>query len=127
MSLERYLIKHQVILSVIALVAGIILLVIGLLDVVLSSYVPDSVTETTSRMGGWTYWFLVLGGFTVLVFGWYMISRYRKIKEFKELLNSDSKSKFRKNIARIETLALSLGKSYEEKVMEKEREYNIKR
>ncbi len=127
MSLERYLYKHQVILSLITLVGGLILFIIGLLDVVLSKYMPEPVTNFTSKMGGWNYWFLVLGGFATLVFGWYYIDRYRKIKKFNELIGSPSKSKFRRNIAEIETLALSLGDDYEEKVIEKEKEYNIKR
>ncbi len=127
MSIQRYLIKHQAILSILVFIVGLILLVIGLLDVVLSNYMPESVTDFTSSFGGWTYWFLLLGAFAVLVFGWYLFDRYRKIKKFNELIESSSKSKFRRNIAEIETLALFLGKEYEEKVIEKEREYNIKR
>ena len=51
----------------------------------------------------------------------------KKIKEFNELMDDTSKSKFIKNIARIETLALSLGKKFEDRVTAKEKEFKIKR
>lgn len=127
MKIKTFLYRHQIILSLALLSTGIFLLVLGLLDIVLSKYAPSSITFITEKVGNWTYWFLVLGGFIVLIFGWFLFDRYMKIKEFNELIETPSKSKFIKNIARIETLALSLGPQYEERVTEKEDEYNIKR
>lgn len=127
MSIEKFLYKHQTILSYVALIVGGVMLIIGLMDVFLYDQMPGSVNDLTDSLGNWTYWFLVIGAFALIFSLWYVISRYRKIKEFNELMESMSKSKFRKNIARIETLALSLGGEYEERVIEKEKEYNIKR
>ncbi len=127
MSLERTLYKHQVEISIIGLIAGIVLFIIGLLDVVLQSYVDTEISGLFDFLGNWTYWFLVIGGFLVLVFGWYFGDRAKKIKEFNELMDTTSKSKFIRNIAEIETLALSLGKKYENRVTKREEEYNIKR
>ncbi len=127
MSLERTLYKHQVEISFIALVTGMVLFAIGLSDIVLSNYIEEEVLEFSTILGNWTYWFLVIGGFLVLVFGWYFIDRVKNINKFKDLMDTTSKSKFIKNIAEIETLALSLGKKYEDQVTEREKEYKIKR
>ncbi len=127
MSLERYLYKKQVEISFIGLILGIIMFVLGLLDVVLRTYMDEELLGFLEPLGNWTYWFLVIGGFLVLVFGWYFIARMNKIKEFNELMDNTSKSKFIKNIARIETLALSLGKKFEDRVTAKEKEFKIKR
>lgn len=127
MNLKSIWHKHQIIISIVILVVSAYMFVLGLFGVVLKDYSPQAIIDMSSVFGNWIYWFLVIGGFFMIVFTWYLIDRYRKIKEFKELIDTKSKSKFIKNIARIETLALSLGPEYEEEVMEIEEEYNIDR
>ncbi len=127
MSLERKLYKNQVMISTIALIVGIILFTIGLVDVVLQNRMDTDAFSIFNFLGNWTYWFLVIGGFLVLVFGWFFGDRVNKIKKFNKLMDTNSKSKFIKNIAEIETLALSLGKKYEDRVTEREKEYKIRR
>ena len=127
MSLERKLYKNQVMISTIALIVGIILFTIGLVDVVLQNRMGTDAFSIFNFLGNWTYWFLVIGGFLVLVFGWFFGDRVNKIKKFNKLMDTNSKSKFIKNIAEIETLALSLGKKYEDRVTEREKEYKIRR
>ncbi len=109
------------------MIVGIILLILGFFGVVLSDVSPGPIATLNDMIGDWTYWFLVIGGLMVLFLGWYLADRFKKIKEFNELIDTKSKSKFVKNIARLETLALTLGPEYEERVIEKERKYNIKR
>ncbi len=101
--------------------------IIGLFGVFLQKYSPQFIKDMTSLIGNWKYWLLVIGAFLLIIFGWFIFDRYRKMKEFKELYETKSKSKFRKNIARIETLALTLGPEYEDKVIEKEEEYGLDR
>ncbi len=127
MKLKKKLRDNQIILSIIALIVNIYFLVLGLFGVVLTDYSPDSLLSMADAFGPWIYWLLVIGGFLTVVFTWYLIDLHLKIKEFKELIDTESKSKFIKNIARIETLALHLGSEYEDKVIEKEDEYNINR
>ncbi|MGM0509913.1 MAG: DUF3198 domain-containing protein [Thermoplasmatota archaeon] len=127
MKIKTFLYKKQIPLSIIALIAGLFLFILGLFEVVLTDYSPALVSDMGDVVGDWIYWFLVIGGFLTLIFGWLIIDRFKKMKEFKDLVETESKSKFIKNIARIETLALSLGPQYEDKVIEKEEEFNINR
>ncbi|MFO7791717.1 MAG: DUF3198 domain-containing protein [Candidatus Saliniplasma sp.] len=127
MKLKKKLKDNQIILSIIALIAGIYVFVLGLFSVVLESYAPDTLLSMADMMGNWIYWLFVLSIFVVIAFSWYLVDLYLKMQEFKELMDTESKSKFIKNIARIETLAIHLGSDYEDKVVEKEEEYNINR
>ncbi|MEF8873673.1 MAG: DUF3198 domain-containing protein [Candidatus Thermoplasmatota archaeon] len=102
-------------------------MLIGLFGTVLSDYSPMFFEFLIERIGNWKWWALVGGILLVLIFGLVIIFRYKNLKEFKDLYETESKSKFRKNIARIEELALKLGPHYEEKVIEKEEEFNIDR
>ena len=127
MKLKKKLRDNQIILSIIVLIVSSYLFILGLFGVILTDHSPESLLYMADAVGNWIYWFLVLGGFLIIVFTYYIIDIYRKIKEINELMDTESKSKFIKNIARIETLALHLGSDYEEKVIEKEEEYNIDR
>lgn len=127
MKIKTFLIKKQIPLSIIVLAVSAFLFILGLFEVVLTDYSPAVVSDLGNAIGDWIYWFLVIGGFLLFVFSWFLIDKFRKIREFNELVNTESKSKFIKNIARIETLALSLGPQYEDKVIEKEEEFNINR
>ncbi len=127
MHLKKTIKKNQMTLGSIGLILGIILLTLGLFDVVLYDLSPQVITDLNEAVGNWTYWFLVLGGLMILALGWFVYDQNKKRKEFNELIESSSKSKFVKNIARLETLAVELGPDFEERVLEKEKEYNIKR
>ncbi len=127
MSFKKTVRIYQGFLGVVGLITGIFLLILGLFGVFLQDISPGPITNLNELIGNWTYWSLVLGALLVLFLGWYVIDRYRKIEEFKDLMDTKSKSKFVKNIARLETLALTLGPDYEEEVLEKEREYRIRR
>lgn len=117
--------KHQIIISILAVMVGVYLLVMGLFAVVLTDMSPAAFTDIADAVGAWIYWLFVLGIALTVIFSIYLVDRYRKIKEFHELIDTKSKSKFRKNIARIETLALSLGPKYEDEVIEMEEEFGL--
>lgn len=127
MSLKTAIRKHEFLISMVAIIIGAYLLLIGLFGTVLSEYSPGMFDLLVERIGAWKWWALVGGGFLLFMFSLVIIFRYKNLKEFNELYETESKSKFRKNIARIETLALKLGPEYEEKVIEKEEEFNINR
>ncbi len=125
MSLKTSVRKHEFTISIIGTIVGVFLLLIGLFGAVLSS--PAALESITEPMGNWVWWALVFGIILVFIFALVIIFRYKNLQEFKDLYETESKSKFRKNIVRIETLALKLGPEYEEKVIEKEEELNIRR
>ncbi len=125
MSLKTSVRKHEFTMSIIGTIVGVFLLLIGLFGAVLSS--PAALESITEPMGNWVWWALVFGIILVFIFALVIIFRYKNLQEFKDLYETESKSKFRKNIVRIETLALKLGPEYEEKVIEKEEELNIRR
>ncbi|MFW6038486.1 MAG: DUF3198 domain-containing protein [Candidatus Saliniplasma sp.] len=127
MKLKKKLKDNQIIISIIVIIAGAYLFILGLFSVILSDYAPETLLSMSEFMGNWIYWLFVMGAFLIFAFSWYLIDLYLKLKEFKELMDTESKSKFIKNIARIETLAVQLGSEYEDKVIEKEDEYNINR
>ncbi|MFW6142331.1 MAG: DUF3198 domain-containing protein [Candidatus Saliniplasma sp.] len=127
MKLKKKLKDNQIIISIIVIIAGAYLFILGLFSVILSDYAPETLLSMSEIMGNWIYWLFVLGAFLTFAFSWYLIDLYLKLKEFEELMDTESKSKFIKNIARIETLAVQLGSEYEDKVIEKENEYNINR
>lgn len=127
MNLKEIFRKHQIVISILIVIAGCYMLFLGLMGVVFDQYAPGAILDMANAIGDWLYWVLVIGGFLTAVFSWYLVDRYLKIKEFNELMDTESKSKFIKNIARIENLAISLGPDYEDRVMKKEDEYNIDR
>ncbi len=127
MKFKKKLRDNQIILSIVVLIAGAYLFILGLFSVVLGDHAPDALLSMADMLGNWIYWLFVLGAFLTFAFSWYLVDLYLKIQEFKELMDTESKSRFIKNIARIETLAIHLGSDYEDKVIEKEEEYNINR
>lgn len=127
MKLKTSIKKHEFLISIIGICATAYMLIVGLFGTLLSDYSPGMFTTLNEAIGAWRWWFLVIGIFGTLIFALVIIFRYKNLKEFEELYETESKSKFRKNISRIETLALKLGPKYEEKVIEKEEEFNINR
>ena len=127
MKLKTAVKKHEFLISTIGIGVTAYMFVIGLFGTFLSDYSPGVFTSFNEMIGAWRWWFLVLGVFGMFIFTLVIIFRYKNLKEFQELYETESKSKFRKNIARVETLALKLGPEYEEKVIEKEEEFNINR
>ena len=76
--------------------------------------------------GSWVYW-LALLAFTSLLLGlYYLLDFIAKRKEFYNLFEEKSKSKFIKNQDRIEELAWRLSLKYEEKVIDRKKKFRIK-
>jgi len=119
--------KNEFVISFIAIVLGIIMLLIGLFGTFLSDYSPEPFTAIANVIGNWKWWFLVLGIILIFVFTIMIYLRIKRLEEFDDLFETESKSKFRKNVVRIEELAIKLGPEFEEKVIEKEEEFNLKR
>jgi len=103
------------------------MLLIGLFGTFLSDYSPEPFITINDAIGAWKWWLLVLGIILIFVFAIMIYLRIKRLNEFDDLFETESKSKFRKNVVRIEELAIKLGPEFEEKVIEKEEEFNLKR
>ncbi len=119
--------KNEFEISIIAIAVGIFMLLVGLFGTFLEGYSPGVFTTINEFIGAWKWWFLVLGIILIFVFSIMIYLRVKRLREFDEIFETESKSKFRKNVVRIEELAIKLGPEFEEKVIEKEEEFNLKR
>lgn len=77
-------------------------------------------------LGNWAFW-LVIGGLLILVPGIYYLATFiKQLREFNELMKTDSKALFIKNQDRIEELAWRLHPRYEKLVIEKKVKLKVK-
>lgn len=69
---------------------------------------------------------LGIGGI-IMIAGWLYFNDHNKnYKKFIELIETDSKAQFVRNIDEIEELAIQLGPSFEKQVIDKRKEFNVK-
>lgn len=69
---------------------------------------------------------LVIGGLLMIV-GWlYYHDHNKHYKRFKELMDTDSKANFVRNIDEIEECAIELGPDFERQVIEKRKQFKVK-
>ncbi|MEF8831985.1 MAG: DUF3198 domain-containing protein [Candidatus Thermoplasmatota archaeon] len=119
--------QNEFVISIIAIMVGTVMLLIGLFGTFLSDYSPEGFTVMTNAIGNWKWWLLVVGIILIFIFAIMIYLRIKRLREFKDLFETESKSKFRKNVVEIEELAIKLGPEFEDKVVEKEEEFNLKR
>jgi hypothetical protein len=77
-------------------------------------------------IGNWKYWIFLISAATLGISTYLIYSNAKKRSEFNELIETDSKQVFVKNLDDIEYLAFQLGPSYEEKVWDKKQSFKIK-
>ena len=74
----------------------------------------------------WAWIPLIIGGI-LSIGGWlYYHDHNKKLKRYEELMSTDSKAQFVRNIDEIEELALDLGPSFEKRVMERRSDFKVK-
>jgi len=77
-------------------------------------------------LGNWAFW-LVIGGLLLLVPGIYYLAVFiKQLREFKELMKTDSKALFIKNQDKIEELAWRLHPQYERMVIQRKAKLKVK-
>jgi hypothetical protein len=95
---------------------GVVLAVIGL----------SGITTGTSSFGGWSMWALV-AGFIIFAFGLYWLAGFlRNLRDFKKLIEEQSKATFIKELDDVEYLAWKLPTRYEEELQEKKKRLGVK-
>ena len=103
-------------LSALMTLVGVVLAVISLTDI----------TTGTASLGGWSMWALV-AGFIVFAFGLYWLAGYlRNVRDFKKLIEEQSKAAFIKELDDTEYLAWKLPLRFEEELQEKKRRLGVK-
>ncbi len=80
----------------------------------------------TAWANAWNWWLLILGVILIFAGGWYFWDTLRKMREFEEYMESESRKKFKENIRELEEIAYKLGDRYMERLEEKKREWRIK-
>ena len=126
MDLKQIWREHFYFLMLVTLIVGIFLFVIGIFGLV-QDYAPPGIDTLIDRIGYWYFWCLIFGFFAVVGGGFYYIDGRKKIKQFEELLESNSKAKFIRSCAEIEKTLWHLPSSYSVRYQEKCKEYKIKR
>ncbi|MVT13313.1 MAG: DUF3198 domain-containing protein [Euryarchaeota archaeon] len=116
--------EYIIYLSFILMVLGFILLAFSTLGI-FSSSPPSYVKDFHNYIGDWIYWIFVLSIALFLIGLYYFYDTLKKLKKFKEYINSDSKSKFLKNLKELEIISYKLGPKHEEMLEEKKREWKI--
>jgi len=124
MGIENFLHENKPGLSIIGITIGTPAVLIGALSLFDGS--TGIIGWANDLVGNWAFW-LILAGFVLLVPGVYYLYSFRKdLKEFKELMKTDSKAIFIKNQDRIEELAWRLHPKYEKAVIKKKEKLKIR-
>lgn len=128
MSFKRVLTTYTLYFGLVLLIAGIILMIFGVLGVFYSGskFLVGNVQEVLDYIGAWSSWCLMLGIGLILIGGWYFYDNIKKRKEFTELMEITSKKKFLKNMDRVEYLAWKLTPWHRIEVSKKKKKFNIK-
>jgi hypothetical protein len=138
MSIRRSIATFTLQLGLIIFIIGIILTILGIYGVFI--YETPSVDPETGELppeelddrimdsiGDWKYWCILIGPVLLIAGGWYFFDNIMKRKEFKELMKTTSKSKFIKNQDQAEYLAWKLTPKHQNQLMEKKKEFHIKK
>ena len=85
-----------------------------------------SVLEDLARpFGPWGTWLVVAAPIGLVICIWWFYDYVKKTKELADLIDTPSKAKFVRNLDDIEYLAWSLPQRYEDKVLQKKREFKL--
>lgn len=81
---------------------------------------------TFQAAGNWNYWIFFISLILTAIFTYYTYEWIRDDNFFNEIINSDSKSKFIKNMRELEKIARKHGPTYEERLDSKKSAWKIR-
>ena len=126
MTFKEYWRKNRRGLLLLITIAGLLITAMGVLELMEQFGTIDMEIPLVMYIDNWA-WFLVIIGGIVLVGGYLYYRDFNKNhKRFHELMDTESKATFVRNIVEIEELAVSLGPDYESDVIDKKRKLKIK-
>jgi len=110
--------------------AGLIFMILGILELLFLfeiEQIPDWLEPPLMDKVGYGAWFFALIGGIVAIGGYLYFHDYnKKHKKYEELMDTNSKASFVRNIVEIEELAVDLGPQYEEEVIDKKNQLKVK-
>jgi hypothetical protein len=114
-------------ISAMVFAAGLLMTILTINRYAFASSLPDFLRDIDQRIGNWIIWVGFFGILLLLAGGWYFQDTIRKRREFRRLLDTDSKAKFVRNQQRLEELAYwYLGAEYLKQVEAKKAEFAIR-
>ena len=126
LELKRFSHDNKLALSAAGIVMGLPLTLISAFSLMYSVGDAGIYKFSYDFFGDWAFW-IIIPGLAMLSIGAYVIyDFYKNLKEFKSLMDIESKAKFIKRVDRIEFLAWRLHPKYEKIVIEKKKKYKIR-
>jgi hypothetical protein len=108
---------------------GLIFMLLGLMELLIlfDIGIPKDYEPPFMDKVGYGSWFFVFIGGIVMIGGWlYFYDYNKKHKRFEELMDTNSKASFVRNVVEIEELAIDLGPDYEDRVIKKREQLKVK-
>jgi hypothetical protein len=128
MSIKRFLTTYALQLGFLLLILGILLTLLGIIGVfVVDDESPKYLQNIVDSVGAWIYWCVLVGPLVLIAGAWYFFDNISKRREFKDLIDTTSKAKFIRNLDRIEFLAWKLTMNHQKQLMDKKKEFHIKK
>jgi hypothetical protein len=99
------------------LIAGILLLIVGIADVIGVGF---------KELGGWGFWLLGAGAIVLLIGAIWFYTYVASVRKFRKLMGEKSKAAFVKKLDDVEYLAWKLPMKYESQLSVKKKEFGIR-
>lgn len=122
----KWMREHILAISGTILVVSIFGLIVALSYFVFKAYLNGPIEDIAQAVGAWNYWVIFFSSFGIIIGGWYFYDTKKKMKKFEELMETNSKSRFTRNLAELEDIAWSLGPEYEKRLAEKKKQLRLK-
>lgn len=126
MSMERFVHENKPGLCVLGVIFGIPLTTIGALSIAYADGGTGVLKWAHDLIGNWGFWIIIIGLILLIPGAYYLVVFVKQLREFKEMMATDSKQLFIKNQDRIEELAWRLHPKYEKMVIEKKAKLKVK-
>lgn len=81
--------------------------------------------DLANPFGQWVTYLVVIGPIGLVVCLWWLYDYIKKKRELAELIDTPSRAKFVRNLDDIEYLAWALPQRFEDKVLEKKKEFKL--
>ncbi len=126
MKINKFFHQYKIELSIFLTIFGAILVLFTGLGILAEEGSGSIFSTIKESLGGWIYWLIITGTVVLLLGVFYLFDFVSKRRQFYKLFNEESKSKFIKNMDRIEELAWRLHPKFEMMVIERKNKWKIK-
>lgn len=114
---KPFTVQHTAMISLAVLLAGVVMVLVGLLDLVGYGF---------KEIGNWGYWVLGIGAILLLIgVIWFALFRIN-VRKFNQLMEEKSKAAFVKKQDDAEYLAWRLPMKFEDRLAVKKKEFGLK-